>query len=185
MVSPGITTPRAVPRQPRCPPGATTPGCRARQATLNPAQPVAPQPQRPLGRTDDVRGTRFVPPAIQNFLADRRLDTQTRAFLRGLSAKPTEEWTLQELQTVTQLVPTLTELAIPTRTLSDFYEFLGLDPTELFEPKLGSFRSGTGFDRRNYDAVQQAQCFYLLGYGETIDPSAVTLKDLTACSPSE
>lgn len=134
-------------------------------------------------RTDDVTGTRYVPPAIQAFLADRRLDPYTRAFLRRLSAKPTELWTQGELQTVIQLVPSLTEMTIPTRVLADFYAFLGLKPEELFDPQLGNWQtSSLGFDQRNYDAVQQAQCLYMLGYGENIDPAAVTLKDLAACA---
>lgn len=177
-----IAAPRAAPLRAACPPGSTRPSCQARRATVAPASPPA---SVPLGRTDDIGGTRFVPPAIQTLLADRRIAPTTRYVLRHLAAKPTEDWTLGELQLVQQLVPTLSEMSIPTRTLSDFYEFLGLDPTSLFEPRLGNSATGTGFDRRNYEAVQQAQCLYLLGYGENIDPSAVTLKDLAACSPGD
>lgn len=176
-----IVAPRVAPARPPCPPGATSRVCHASRVTLRPAQPPPP---RQLGRTDDITGSRFVPPAIQRFLADPRLAPTTRAFLRGVAAKPTEDWTLREYEMVTQLVPTLTEMAISTRTLSDFYEFLGLDPTQLFEPKLGKFQTSTGFDQRNYDAVQQAQCLYLLGYGENLDPSSVLLKDLAACAPA-
>nr|WP_294543434.1 hypothetical protein [uncultured Rhodopila sp.] len=167
------TLPGVLRNMPACRPGSAEPACQA----------AGPKPQR---RTDDVKGTRYVPPAIQAFLADRRLDPYTRAFLRGLAAKPTEQWTQGELPTVTQLVPSLTEMAIPTRKLSDFYEFLGLRPDELFEPQLGNWQTKSiGFDQRNYDAVQQAQCFYLLGYGENIDPSSVKLKDLAACTTDD
>jgi hypothetical protein len=156
---------------PTCGPGFAGPGCHNRAAS------------KPKLRTDDVKGTRYVPPAIQAFLSDRRLDPYTRAFLRGLAAKPTEQWTQGELRTVIQLVPSLTEMAIPTRKLSDFYEFLSLNPAELFEPQLGNWQTkSVGFDQKNYDAVQQAQCLYLLGYGENIDPSSVTLQDLAACA---
>jgi hypothetical protein len=156
-----------------CSPGFAGPVCHPHVNALS----------KPPIRTDDVKGTRYVPPAIQAFLSDHRLDPYTRAFLRGLAAKPTEEWTQGELRTVVQLVPSLTEMAIPTRKLSDFYEFLGLDPSELFEPQLGNWQtSSVGFDQKNYDAVQQAQCLYLLGYGENIDPSSVKLKDLAACA---
>lgn len=165
---------------PACRPGSTDPACQARRRTL---QPNLPEAARPEPRTSDVLGSRFIPPAIQAFLSDQRIDPTVRAFLRGVASKPTEDWTLLELQMVTQLVPTLSEMRIATRTLSAFYEFIGLDPTQLFEPRLGKWQqTSTGFDRRSYDAVQQAQCFYLLGYGETLDPSAVTLKDVAACS---
>ena len=120
--------------------------------------------------------------AIQQVLRKTK-SRDPKMTLRGLAAKPTEEWTQGELRTVVQLVPSLTEMAIPTRKLSDFYEFLGLDPSELFEPQLGNWQtSSVGFDQKNYDAVQQAQCLYLLGYGENIDPSSVKLKDLAACA---
>ncbi len=133
-----------------------------------------------------MQPTRFVPPRIVAFLKDRRVSPYTRAFLRSVAGKPTEDWTLGELQMVTQIVPTLTELYVPTATLSEFYEFLGLDPANLFEPQLGKWQQrSTAFDVRNYDATQQAQCFYLLGYGETLDPSSVKLKDIAACTDGE
>jgi len=182
--APSIQPPPGIVRPlPACAPGSTVPACLARRQTRQPDLAEAP---RPPARTDDIRGSRFVPPAIQALLADRRIDPLTRAFLRGVSAKPTEDWTLLELQTVTQLAPTLAEVQIPTRRLSDFYEFLGLDPTQLFEPQLGDWQQqGTGLDRHSYDAVQQAQCLYLLGYGDTPDPSKVTLRDITACSAGD
>jgi NAD(P)-dependent dehydrogenase (short-subunit alcohol dehydrogenase family) len=80
--------------------------------------------------------------------------------------------------------PALAETAVPTRLLSEFYEFLGLDPTELFEARLGNINTTSGFDVKNLEATEQALCFYRLGFGENLDPTQVTLKDAAACTGS-
>lgn len=178
--SPAVIAALSGPDSVACRPGDTRRICHARRATIQPALPATP---RPLARTDDVQGARFIPPRITAFLNDPRIGTYTRAFLRSVAAKPTEDWTLTELQIVMQIVPTLTELHVPTALLSEFYEFLGLDPASLFEPQLGNWQQqSNAFDARNYDSTQQAQCLYLLGYGETLDPSSVKLKDVAACA---
>ena len=133
---------------------------------------------------EEVRGSRFVPPRMQAFLNMPKIDPQTRAFLWHVAAKQTEDWTLSEYQTTTQLVPALAETAVPTRLLSEFYEFLGLDPTELFEARLGNINTTSGFDVKNLEATEQALCFYRLGFGENLDPTQVTLKDVAACTGS-
>ena len=185
---PGQPLPPAVRRlppgvAPNCPPGDSTPACQARRETLRRTPAPARRSTPPQRRWDDITGARFVPPAIMAFLNDPRIDPLTRAFLHSVAAKPTDDWTLQELNMVMQLVPTLTEMQISTATLSEFYEFLGLDPTQLFTPQLGNWQQqSTGFDARSYIATQQAECFYLLGHGETLDPTQVTVGQAAACS---
>jgi hypothetical protein len=137
-------------------------------------------------RLQDVTGTRFIPPKVMALLNDRRIAPNTRFFLQGVASKPTEDWTVQEYQMTVQLVPTLTEIYISTATLSDFYDFLGLDPDSLFEPRLGNWTTRPiGFDVKNLEATQQAECFARLGYGENLDPTQVTLKAIAACTSDE
>jgi hypothetical protein len=170
---------------------ATGPECQARRNTGDRASSMTrrtPNPQYSgrQRRWDDITGSRFVPPKITAFLSDRRIDPATRAFLRGVAAKPTEEWTLQELTTTLQLVPTLTEMHIAAAVLRDFYDFLGLDPSKLFEPQLGNWQKRSiGFDGNSYIATQQAECFYLRGRSENLDPSEVTVRDAAACSDNK
>lgn len=172
---------RVMPRLP-CGPGNTRPECQARRQTL---QPTLPLRLRSLKlHEDDVLERRFIPPKIMAFLDDPRISPETRAFLLAMAAKPTGDWTLSQAQMVMQLVPTLTELHIPTIVLSEFYDFLGLDPTELFQPQLGKSwqQQSTALDKNDIAAVEQAQCFALLGYGEIPDPTQVTLNAIAACS---
>jgi hypothetical protein len=183
--NPAHTLPSVVGRgklAPACLPGDTSKNCAARHATI---QRVIPAPTTMVYKPREygVGEPRFVPPKIVALLHDRRIDPQTRAFLEMVAVKPTKRWTLGELAIVQQLVPTLTEMMIPTAQLSDFYAFLGLNPTQLFVPQLADWQNGTtAFDARNYDSTQQAQCLYLLGVGENPDPSSVTLGELAACS---
>lgn len=165
-----------------CPRGDTRPACLARRLSPQPTDPGTAYALRQ--HEDDVANRRFVPPKIIAFLHDPRIDPETRAFLLSMASKPTEDWTLAQAQMLLQLVPTLTEMYIPTRVLSDFYEFLGLDPTQLFDPQLGRSwqRRSTGLDKNDFAAVEQAQCFSVLGYGEVPDPTQVTLGALAACS---
>jgi hypothetical protein len=182
---PTQTLPSAVQRDKTwqtCLPGDTSKGCMARHATI---QRVVPAPTslviKPLEY--GVVEPRFLPPKIVAFLNDPRIDPQTRGFLEMVAVKPTKDWTLGQLNMVLQVVPTLTEMMISTAALSDFYEFLGLDPSQLFEPQLGNWQEGgSAFDMRNYDSTQQAQCLYLLGVAENPDPSSVTLDNLASCS---
>jgi len=166
-----------------CGPGDTRPVCQAARATIQPAQPVAPQPLP--HHPEDLLPKRYVPPAIIAFLSDRRIDPLTRAFLRTMAGKETADWTLSEYWTVTSLVPTLAETNVPTRDLSAFYEFLGLDPASLFEPTLRNTwqqKAASAFSANDLSATQRAQCLALLGFGQTLDPSEVTLGAMAACA---
>lgn len=158
----------------------------ARQSapTRPPASPAAQSaafPDPTLRGMDDVPGTRLVPPSVQSFLRDRRIDPLTRAYLGRLAAKPTEEWSMADYETLTGLVPTLTEMRIATATLSAFYEFLGLDPTSLFEPQLGVGwqTASTAFDPSR--RFRRGECGTILNAGRNPDRTTVTLKQLRDC----
>lgn len=132
---------------------------------------------------DDVAGGRLVPPQVEAFLRDRRIDPVTRAFLRGLAAKPADDWTLADLQLLTSVVPTLTEMRIATATLSAFYEFLGLDPGSLFDPQLGNGwqSSSTAYDPRRFGmAPPECREFRRRG-AASLDGTQVRLRELADC----
>jgi hypothetical protein len=133
----------------------------------------------PMPKVGDVGPQRFIPPAIRAFLNDRRIDPLTRAYLLDIAGKRNEDWTLQDLQQVTAVVPTLTEMHISTATLSEFYEFLNLDPTSLFEPQLGASwqATSTAFDPRN---ARNRRCVNLRVQAQ-MDPGTVKLNDLLNC----
>ena len=175
-----------------CGPGDSSPACRdLRQALrgrdggvlalpLNPAPP--PQVYVAPRGFDDVRGARFIPPSIEAFLSDRRIDPSVRAFLRSMASKPTDDWSLAELQRVSAIVPTLTEMRNPIATarISEFYEFLGLDPTQLFDPQLGNWQANsTAFDPRNF-AASTADCPTTFQRRQA-DPADLRIRDLAGC----
>lgn len=96
-----------------------------------------------------------------------------------LAGKRQEDWTFADYQRVIVVVPSLTELLIPTRVLSEFYEFINLDPTSLFDPQLGASwqATSTAFDPRN---LRNRRCFYLRNLAQS-DPELVKLTDLLNC----
>lgn len=172
---------RDIPRL-SCAPGDTRPVCTARRATIQPNQPVATRLLH-----EDTQPKRFIPPKIVAFLSDPRVDPVTRAFLQRMSGKPLEDWTVAELEMVTAVVPTLTEMRIPTAVLSDFYEFLGLDPANLFNPQLGQNwqERSISQDARNLYAAERSACFSMLGIGGVPDASVLTLGQVAACNTEQ
>ncbi len=134
---------------------------------------------------DDVRGQRFIPPGIRAFLNDRRIDPAIRAYLLGMAGRNTDTWTLAEFQFLTAVVPSLTEIYISTSTLSEFYEFMGLDPASLFEPQLGQGwqASSTTFDPRFYGNTPR-RCRTLQRQAQS-DPSTVKVQALLSCADPE
>jgi hypothetical protein len=160
-------------------PGGSLPGLITPRLTTPPPPVALPRPDM-----DDVRARRLVPPSIVRMLNDRRVDPNTRAYLIGMAGKPNDEWTLADLQTLSILVPTLTEVNITEAALKDFYQFLGLDPTDLFNPQIGGNWqvSSTLGDRRNFAKVSFA-CIDLQRTAQR-DPSTVKVEDLLACNPS-
>jgi hypothetical protein len=133
----------------------------------------------PMPKVGDIAPQRLIPPSIMRFLNDRRIEPLTRSFLLGIAGKKREDWTLQDLQEVTAVVPSLTEMHISTAVLSEFYEFMGLDPASLFEPQLGADwqATSTAFDPRN---ARNRRCANLRVQAQT-DPGAVMLNDLLNC----
>jgi len=133
----------------------------------------------------DTPNRRIIPPSIARFLNDRRIDPATRSFLFAIANKPNNEWTLEDLQMVSGVVPTLAEMRIPAATLREFYEYLGLDPNRLFEPQIGgSWQvSSTLNEPRNYARVR-AGCIDLQRTAQR-DPSSVRVEELLACVPPQ
>lgn len=150
---------------------------------LRPARP-APQPllngaAAPRGPDGDVPAQRLIPPSIRRFLNDPRIEPATRAFLLGIAGKRQEDWTVRDLQEVSAVVPALTEMHIGTAVLSEFYEFMNLDPTSLFDPQLGSNwqATSTAFDPRN---ARNRRCA-LIRVQARQNPDAVLVNDLLNC----
>ncbi|MFC0388316.1 hypothetical protein [Muricoccus vinaceus] len=133
----------------------------------------------PRGARGDIPAQRIIPPSIRAFLNDRRIDPVTRAFLLGIAGKKREDWTFLDLQQVTAVVPSLTEIYIGTAVLSEFYEFMNLDPASLFEPQLGASwqATSTAFDPRN---ARNRRCFNLRNQAVQ-DPGGVRLDELLNC----
>ncbi len=160
----------------RAVPGGFIPGVVARPID-RPAPTPLPRPDM-----DDVRAQRLIPPGVRQFLHDPRIDPVSRAFLMGIAGKDRDAWTMHDYQMISALVPTLTEMRISTATLSAFYEFIGLDPSNLFEPQLGEGWqiASTPFDPRTRFR-RNSRCASL-SQAARADATAVRLKDLLTCS---
>jgi hypothetical protein len=129
--------------------------------------------------TGDVSGGRFIPKPILEILADPRIDPNIAYILWQTARMPIDNWTLSELFFVTQTVPTLVEAGIPTDKLQALYQFLGLDPADLFNPRLGeSWQSkSTAFDPNsttNVGAISSADC--------QTDPGTMTVATFQTCT---
>jgi hypothetical protein len=127
----------------------------------------------------DLSGGRFIPPPILTILADPRIDPNIAYILWQTARKPIADWTLNELFFVTQTAPTLVEAGIPTDKLQALYQFLGLDPADLFSPKLGRDwqSNSTAFDPRsstNVGAISSTDC--------QTDPGTMTVAKFQACT---
>ncbi|WP_043367218.1 hypothetical protein [Belnapia sp. F-4-1] len=174
-----------------CGPSNSSPACQdIRQAIPGGAIPgvversIDRPPPTPLPRPDmdDVRAQRLVPPGVRQFLNDPRIDPVSRAFLTGIAGKDRDAWTMHDYQMISALIPTLTEMRISTATLSAFYEFMGLDPANLFEPQLGDGwqTSSTPFDPRTRFR-RNSRCA-MLSQAARADPTVVRVRDLLTCA---
>ena len=190
MAGPAIAQPQdSIPApSAACGPGNTTPGCqrlRQSQQGNNGAgrqQAVQPIVAPRLPSVGDEPMRRFFPPNITALLNDRRVDPVTRNILRALANKPSEDWTLADLNMVSSIVPMLTEMYVPTAALSRLYEFLNLDPRSLFEPQLGDNwqAASTAFDPRNYYRRRE-RCVRISEAART-DPNSVKVQELLNCA---
>jgi hypothetical protein len=172
-----IAVPGTVQGQPA--PGAS----HARLPVKPPAAKTSGQPsQTPEQRAatmGDLSGGRFIPPPILTILADPRIDPNIAYILWQTARKPIADWTLNELFFVTQTAPTLVGAGIPTDKLQALYQFLGLDPADLFSPKLGRDwqSNSTAFDPRsstNVGAISSTDC--------QTDPGTMTVAKFQACT---
>jgi hypothetical protein len=151
----------------------------ARTAAQKPSRSAGQTPQQQAAAMGDLSGGRFIPPPILQILADRRIDPNIAYILWQTARKPIDEWTLNQLFFVTQTVPTLVEAGIPTDKLQALYEFLGLDPADLFNPRLGeSWQSkSTAFNPNsttNVGAISSADC--------QTDPGTMTVGTFQVCT---
>ncbi|MFC3124054.1 hypothetical protein ACFOD4_03185 [Pseudoroseomonas globiformis] len=176
-----------------CGPGSSGPACQSiREAVpggipgLITRSPPPPPPANimaapPPRYAPDLQPQRLLPPRILAMLRDPRIDPLTRAMLQDLAGRRREEWTVQDLQTVSAVIPTLAEMQVPTARLSELYEFLGLDPASLFEPQLGQGWQGasTEFDRRKA-RLPHPECV-VLGRQARLDPASVRVQAMLTC----
>ncbi|KAA2212949.1 hypothetical protein [Teichococcus oryzae] len=174
-----------------CGPSNNGPACQSlRQAVPGGAIPglVAPRlaeppPLRPvIPRGADVSPQRIMPPRVAMLLRDRRIDPLTRAYLEDLVGKSRASWTVQDLQTASLLLPTLSELGLPPALLGEIYVALGLDPASVFEPQLGMDwqASSTALDPRRRQPPG-ARCVRLQTRAAA-DPASVRIQDLLDCN---
>lgn len=171
-----------------CGPSNNSPACQAlRQAAPGGAipglveRPLADPPPLRRPHQPDIAPRRMIPPSIRSFLQDPRIDPLTRAFLLDLAGKRNEDWSLQDLRTLGTLIPSLTELHVPTARLGELYGFLGLDPTHLFEPQLGegwqsasTAQESFGRGRRN------GHCARMSSLAQS-DPTQVRVQEMLDC----
>lgn len=129
--------------------------------------------------TGDVAGGKVIPKSILEILADPHIDPNVAYILWQTSRKPIEDWTMKELAFVTQAAPTLVEARVPYKKIQLLYAFWGLDPDDVFNPRLGpQWQSqSTAYNPRsasNVGAISSADC--------QIDVSQMTVATYRACA---
>jgi hypothetical protein len=144
--------------------------------------PASPLPTRPQSASDDLSEARQVPDNIHKIMADPRIEPVIAYLLRQAARKPIGDWTVRQLQQVAAVVSTLPESGIPMADIQALYEFLGLDPSDVFNPQLGDNwqDSSTRFDRSGAAAVasiSSADC--------QMDPGEITVAVSRSCQSGE
>ena len=152
----------------------TAPGVRRAGAPLDPAQARVLQ-QAAMG---DQFGGRAIPPDILKILADPRIEPITAYIVWQAARKPLEEWTVQQLQDITAVLPTLAETGMPMPQIQALYKFLELDPDDVFHPQFGQDwqTRSTRFDPSSgaaVAAISSADC--------QADPGQMTVATLQSC----
>jgi hypothetical protein len=127
----------------------------------------------------DQYGGRAIPPQILKILADPRIDPITAYLVWQAARKPLDDWTLTQLQDITATLPTLAETGMPISDIQALYQFLGLDPGDIFNPQLGQdWQTGsTRFDPNSAGAVaaiSSADC--------QADPGQMTVATYRSCN---
>lgn len=134
----------------------TTPGQATGTAPQNAGQ--AAEQRAAMG---DLSGGRQIPALVLRILADPRIDPTTAYILWQAARRPLDEWTIGELTQIMQITPTLVETGMNPAALRVLYEFLGLDPNDLFNTQLGQDWQGrsTAFNPGlNQAAISAAEC---------------------------
>jgi hypothetical protein len=126
----------------------------------------------------DLFGGRSIPPNILKIMADPRIEPVIAYFVWQAARKPIEEWTVEQFQEITAMIPTLPETGMPIAEIQALYEFLGLDPSDIFNPQLGNDwqNVSTGFDRSSaaaVSAISSADC--------QAKPAEMTIATLRSC----
>ena len=129
--------------------------------------------------TSDVAGGKVIPKSILEVLADPHIDPDVAYILWQTSRKPMEDWTMKQLAFVTQAAPTLVEAGVPFKKVQLLYAFWGLDPNDVFNPRLGPQwqAQSTAYNPRsasNVGAISSADC--------QIDVSLMTVATYKACA---
>lgn len=133
------------------------------------------QQQAALG---DMFGGRTIPPKILKIMANPRIEPVVAYMVWQAARKPIDEWTLRQLQEITAIIPTLPETGMPMSDIQALYKYLGLDPSDVFNPQLGNNwqDNSTRFDRSSaaaVAAVSSADC--------QTDPGEMTVATFRSC----
>ncbi len=161
-----------------------TAGAAWAQAAPHDRQPAAGQPTeaqelaQQRAAMGDQFGGRSIPPDILKIMADPRIEPVVAYILWQAARKPIEEWTLQQLQDITAIIPTLPETGMPMSQIQALYKYLGLDPSDVFNPQLGADwqANSTRFERSGAGAVaaiSSADC--------QTDPAEMTVAMFQSC----
>jgi len=144
--------------------------------------PQEPAPTRQQGASDDLSEAREVPDNIRKIIADPRIEPVIAYVLRQAAHKPIGDWTVRQLQQVAAVISTLPETGIPMAEIQTLYEFLGLDPGDVFNPQLGSNwqDSSTRFDRSGGGAVAAISSADCQG-----DPGEMTVSVSRSCQSGD
>jgi hypothetical protein len=139
----------------------------------------APTATQQRAATSDVAGGKVIPKSILEVLADPHIDPDVAYILWQTSRKPMEDWTMKQLAFVTQAAPTLVEAGVPFKKVQLLYAFWGLDPNDVFNPRLGPQwqAQSTAYNPRsasNVGAISSADC--------QIDVSLMTVATYKACA---
>lgn len=163
--------------------------CLARGVAKAGTAPATPAllPPAAAAEMGDILGARPIPPPVLAVLTDPHIDPVTAYLLRQAARQPIERWTMQLLFQITSLVPTLAETGIAVPRLQALYKFLGLDPSNLFRPRLGQDwqTRSSSFDPRNGAAFASPTCAAAISTGSNGDISLMTVGEFAACTAKQ